>query len=221
MMLYQQIVAFALVMFHCGVDSRLLDVVFGDESDIGKFAVDIEEAVVTNLKERPFRSETVIPPIEKSARIRKELRPGKTEQPSLRQMDDDSVAALAKNLSCGFCEARLMWGDSGVIESPNFPHPYEPNMDCLWLLKTADEDARIQLVCDTIQLESCGGQNGFAPSWKDYLIISPLWNFKKSYVYCGFATTLNTIKHTSVCDQMAITFRSNNNAKNYQGFRCT
>ncbi len=47
---------------------------------------------------------------------------------------------------------RLLWGDSGVIESPNFPQPYGPNMDCLWLLQTADEDARIKLVCDTIQV---------------------------------------------------------------------
>jgi hypothetical protein len=46
----------------------------------------------------------------------------------------------------------LLWGDSGVIESPNFPDPYGPNMDCLWLLQTADEDARIKLVCDTIQV---------------------------------------------------------------------
>jgi hypothetical protein len=45
-----------------------------------------------------------------------------------------------------------LWGDSGVIESPNYPQPYGPNMDCLWLLQTADEDARIKLVCDTIQV---------------------------------------------------------------------
>jgi hypothetical protein len=58
-------------------------------------------------------------------------------------------------------------------------------------------------VYDMIQLESCGAQNGFAPSWKDHLIISPLWNFKKSWVYCGFATTLTSIKHTSICSQVA------------------
>jgi hypothetical protein len=50
----------------------------------------------------------------------------------------------------------LLWGDSGVIESPNYPDPYGPNMDCLWLLQTADEDARIKLVCDTIQVWTWG-----------------------------------------------------------------
>ena len=59
----------------------------------------------------------------------------------------------------------------------------------------------LQLVCDKIELEPCGSQNGFAPSWRDYLIVSPLWNFKKSWVYCGHATTLTSIKHTSVCNQ--------------------
>jgi hypothetical protein len=29
--------------------------------------------------------------------------------------------------------------------SPGFPEPYGPNMDCLWLLMAADEDARIQV----------------------------------------------------------------------------
>ena len=62
-----------------------------------------------------------------------------------------------------------------------------------------------KLVCDTIKLEPCGSQNGFAPSWRDFLIVSPLWNFKKSWVYCGHATTLTSIKHTSVCNQVWVT----------------
>jgi len=57
------------------------------------------------------------------------------DPPALRNLDDETVAALAKNMSCGFCEARLMWGETGVIQSPNFPQPYGSNMDCLWLLR--------------------------------------------------------------------------------------
>ena len=68
-----------------------------------------------------------------------------SDVPTLRYLDDDSVATLASNTSCGFCKARLLWGEEGVIESPNFPNPYGPNMDCLWLLMAADEDARIQV----------------------------------------------------------------------------
>jgi hypothetical protein len=65
--------------------------------------------------------------------------------PSLRYLDDEGVASLALNTTCGFCKGRLNWGDIGVIQSPNFPEPYGPNMDCLWLLMTADEDARIRV----------------------------------------------------------------------------
>lgn len=43
--------------------------------------------------------------------------------------------------------------------------------------------------------------------FKDYLIVSPLWTFKKSWVYCGHATTLTALTHTSVCDKMAVAFR--------------
>ena len=75
--------------------------------------------------------------------------------------------------------------------------------------------------CDTIHLESCGVAGGFAPNWRDYLVISPMWTFKKSWVYCGKATTVSAIVHTSLCDKMAISFRSNDNEKRYKGFHCT
>ena len=71
--------------------------------------------------------------------------PRSLDIPSLRYLDDEGVASLALNTTCGFCKGRLNWGDIGVIQSPNFPEPYGPNMDCLWLLMTADEDARIRV----------------------------------------------------------------------------
>ena len=48
-----------------------------------------------------------------------------------------------------------------------------------------------------------------------------MWTFKKSWVYCGKATTVSAIVHTSLCDKMAIAFRSNDNEKRYKGFHCT
>ena len=75
--------------------------------------------------------------------------------------------------------------------------------------------------CDMIDLEPCGVAGGFAPNWRDYLIISPMWTFKKSWVYCGKATTISAISHTSLCDKMAIAFRSDDNEKRHKGFHCT
>ena len=37
--------------------------------------------------------------------------------------------------------------------------------------------------------------------------VSPLWTFKKSWVYCGHATTLTALTHVSLCDKMAVAFR--------------
>ena len=80
---------------------------------------------------------------------------------------------------------------------------------------------RIRLTCTTLHLESCGEMDREAPMWKDYLIISPSWDFRKSWVYCGQAVTVNSLTHTSLCDKMAITFRSNGNAAGLQGFECS
>ena len=40
-----------------------------------------------------------------------------------------------------------------------------------------------------------------------FLPVSPLWSFKKSWVYCGHATTLTALTHVSLCDKMAVAFR--------------
>ena len=78
------------------------------------------------------------------------------------------------------------------------------------------------LSCDEIHLESCGVAGPLAPNWRDVLIVSPLWTFKKSWVYCGRATKdIKAIKHTSICHRMAVTFRSNDNHLQYMGFHCS
>ena len=47
------------------------------------------------------------------------------------------------------------------------------------------------------------------PAWSTVLIISPTWQFTKSWVYCGQATTrLGTITHISTCNKMAVIYRA-------------
>ena len=77
------------------------------------------------------------------------------------------------------CLTSLKVGDTGVIHSPGFPAPYPDSASCLWLLQTDDPDHRIVLNCDVINLESCGVLGRDSPRWRDYLVISPLWSFKK------------------------------------------
>lgn len=54
---------------------------------------------------------------------------------------------------CGFCRTALTLGDSGVLQSENFPGPYPDEQSCLWLLQT-EEGYRIRLTCDTIDVST-------------------------------------------------------------------
>ena len=40
----------------------------------------------------------------------------------------------------------------GVIQSPEYPQAYTANVDCLWLLETANFQDRIYLDCDSVEL---------------------------------------------------------------------
>ena len=72
-----------------------------------------------------------------------------------------------------------------------------------------------------VELASCGPVGRDAPQWRDYLIVSPLWSFKKSWVYCGKATRMTALTHTSLCDKMAVAFRSaGDNRFGLKGFHC-
>lgn len=64
------------VLFVVGTDGRVYDIFGEDEPQSGKFAVEIEEAILTDLRNAPYDQERIRPPIGKSSRIRKELRPG-------------------------------------------------------------------------------------------------------------------------------------------------
>ena len=66
--------------------------------------------------------------------------------------NDENLEGYVESLACGFCKQNLTLGDEGIIESPNYPDAYTANVNCLWLLETADEDDRIVLICDTIEL---------------------------------------------------------------------
>ena len=81
------------------------------------------------------------------------------------------------------------------------------------------------LECQTFYVnwvsEPCVTNEGNSPEWKDYLVISPLWNFKRSWLYCGHATKVRNVKNTSLCHKMAVSFRSNNNHNCMKGFFCT
>ena len=72
--------------------------------------------------------------------------------PKFRFLEDENVEDYANSLACGFCKQNLTVGDEGVIQSPKFPDAYQANVNCLWLLETADLDHRIVLNCDTIEL---------------------------------------------------------------------
>ena len=76
---------------------------------------------------------------------------------------------------------------------------------------------------DLFVKEPCGDPEGNPPDWRDYLVISPLWSFKRSWLYCGAAasTDIKSVRHTSLCHKMAVSFRSNNNQNCHQGFFCT
>ena len=115
----------------------------------------------------------------------------------------------------------LTEGDSGVISPPvNEDGSYDKGLQCLWLLSTSD-GSRIRLRCDRVELAKCKDLGRDSPDWRDYLVISPTWAFRKSWVYCGHATKLAALTHTSICEQMAVAFRSDESADSNKGFHCT
>ena len=78
--------------------------------------------------------------------------PFSTETKIPRYLDDGNAEDWAHSLSCGFCKTNLSLGDRGVIQSPDYPQAYTANIDCLWLLETANLEDRIYLDCDSVEL---------------------------------------------------------------------
>ena len=170
----------------------------------GSRVPNIHKVMITNLDEKPIK------------RISKSW----SNSADGRSFGDSEILEGWGRQDCGFCRTNLTLGSTGVIESPNFPQKYGANVECLWLISSV-EGHKVKLSCDTIELESCGMAGGVSPNWRDYLIISPMWTFKKSWVYCGRATKdIKSIVHTSICERLGVTFRSNDNQKQYAGFHC-
>ena len=49
--------------------------------------------------------------------------------------EEDRKDAVEKFTTCGTNLLDLKIGDSGLIQSPNYPENYPPNAECTWWLK--------------------------------------------------------------------------------------
>lgn len=113
--------------------------------------LNVEEMVLTNLDLNPVTNMRLF--VDHHNEAEKESRALDSEVlPSLRYLDDGNAQDYVDALACGFCKKNLTIGATGVIESPLYPEPYTANVDCLWLLQTANIEDRIVLNCDTIEL---------------------------------------------------------------------
>eukprot|EP00090_Calanus_glacialis_P043392 TRINITY_DN76819_c0_g1_i1.p1 TRINITY_DN76819_c0_g1~~TRINITY_DN76819_c0_g1_i1.p1 ORF type:complete len:195 (-),score=42.29 TRINITY_DN76819_c0_g1_i1:95-679(-) len=115
---------------------------------------------------------------------------------------DDAESFRTDFYGCGSCLSNLKIGDSGVISSP-----HNSTDSCVWLLHTT-QSAEIQIVCTSVNLPQCKAVDS-SVAWSNVLIISPTWQFTKSWVYCGRATDrLGAITHISTCNKMAVIYRA-------------
>jgi len=116
---------------------------------------------------------------------------------------------------CGSNLLDLKIGDSGIIESPNYPENYPPNSECTWWLKS-EKDARIKITCDSVTTQACVDEKYF-----DFILLSPSWEWKTFVVLCGNygANLKNPYKITSTTNLAAIHFRSSSKNQ-FQGFSC-
>lgn len=68
---------------------------------------------------------------------------------------------------CGHSWGDLVIGESGTIESPNYPNHYPSNISCVWRLQ-APQLSIIELTCTHVETEDCTPSN-----LKDYLLFNP------------------------------------------------
>jgi len=109
----------------------------------------------------------------------------------------------------------LKIGDSGLIQSPNYPNNYPPNAECTWWLKS-ENNSRIKISCDSLTSQACENEKYF-----DFVLLSPSWNWKTFVVLCGkYGDSLkNPYKITSTTSRAAIHFRSSSKNE-FKGFSC-
>jgi len=132
--------------------------------------------------------------------------------------DDFSISRQeerANTQKCGSNMLDLKIGDSGLIQSPNYPLNYPPNAECTWWLKS-ENNSRIKISCDSLTTQACENEKYF-----DFVLLSPSWNWKTFVVLCGnYGDNLkNPYKITSTTNLAAIHFRSSSKNE-FKGFSC-
>merc|ERR1712241_1467341 len=128
---------------------------------------------------------------------------------------EDLAEERSNDKSCGNNFLGLKIGESGVIESPNYPENYPPNSECTWWLKS-EKNSRIEISCDSLTTQSCENEKYF-----DFVLLSPSWEWKTFVVLCGNygANLENPYKITSTTNLAAIHFRSSSKNQ-FKGFSC-
>jgi hypothetical protein len=145
-----------LFILHQSCAIRTLDGSIGPLKTIGAAAdfdylLNIADIVLTNLDQDPVQNaRLMIEDPHEGRSIDEEEDDNNTR--TLRYLDESNAEDFSKSIKCGFCKTNLTKGDSGQIQSPEYPDAYTPNVDCLWLLQTSSPEDRIVLDCDTIEL---------------------------------------------------------------------
>lgn len=122
------------------------------------------------------------------------------------------MSAPDQRSDCGFQYTDLKVGASGVIQTPNYPDAYPPDIQCIWWLKGV-ENTRILIHCDQIETQSCN------PEFFDYALFAPDWSWSKYSIACGNNQGKLPLKMVSYATEFSIFFRSSLK-DHFQGLHC-
>lgn len=98
---------------------------------------------------------------------------------------------------------------SGVIKSPNFPNPYDPELECIWII-TVNRGEQIQLNVTDFVLESNNCRYDFLEIRNGRSFGSPLIG-----IYCGMDIPKQIISHTN---NLYLRFKSDS-SRSERGFQ--
>ncbi|TRY77363.1 hypothetical protein TCAL_00164 [Tigriopus californicus] len=112
---------------------------------------------------------------------------------------------------CGQNWGDLVIGETGTIESPNYPQNYPSNFSCVWRMH-APELSIIELTCSHVETEDCTPSN-----LKDYLLFNPNSQKDEFFLICGTYREKFTVK--SFTNQALLYFRSSSETE-HAGFTC-
>jgi len=113
---------------------------------------------------------------------------------------------------CGFQNKDLKVGDKGIIQTPNYPNDYPPDIQCIWWLKGV-ENTRVLIDCDEIETQVCN------PDFFDYVLLAPDWSWTKYSIACGKNEGQLPLKMVSYGTEFAIFFRSSLQ-EDFKGLHC-